>query len=287
MQTDERDYFIALALTEGIGPKILARLHQSFGSYKDVLVNTRQLQSVRGVGRGLAERIGEIDIAAMRLDLRRFERQHIHVCLYEDPAYPNLLTLLEDKPNLLFMRGAFTAADAKAVAIVGTRQPSENSLKAAWLYSTAFAATGWTIVSGLAKGVDKMAHQGALDAGGRTLAVLGNGVLNIYPYEHMPLAEQIERQGALLSEYHPDSEPSRGTLVMRNRLISALARALIVIEAGETSGALHAARYAHAQGRPVFALGNSSGNQSLLGSFAKPLPAMPQDLIAMLEDTQP
>jgi DNA processing protein len=136
----------------------------------------------------------------------------------------------------------------------------------------AMAARGWTIVSGLAAGIDSAAHWGALRAGGRTLAVLGCGARAVYPPQNAGLAAQVIQQGALLSEVRPDAPPSSPALVARNRLISGLSRAVIVVEAGGTSGSLRTARFAHAQGRRVYAVEYAeAGNRQLIADGARPL----------------
>jgi len=153
----------------------------------------------------------------------------------------------------------------------------------AYQLAAAFARRGWVVISGLARGIDTAAHRGALLAGGRTLAVLGCGVNVAYPPENWRLAGQVRANGALVSEAHPDAPPTATALMRRNRLIAGLSRAVIVVEAPDDSGALHAARYAHAQGRPVFAPDNSAGNAALLRDFASPLPDEIETLLAHLK----
>jgi DNA processing protein len=176
---------------------------------------------------------------------------------------------LEDRPLVVFWKGQISTADSKTIAIVGTREPQPDSLELARIWAQDMATRGWTVISGLARGIDGMAHRGALNGKGRTLAVLGSGVNVVYPPEHQTLAQEIVEHGALISELHPDSSPSTTALMRRNRLIASFAGAIIVVEAGAASGALHAARFGHAMGRPVYVVDNSAGNSALLRDFAR------------------
>jgi DNA processing protein len=190
-------------------------------------------------------------------------------------GYPQPLDEIPDPPPLLFVHGALQAADALAVAIVGSRHATHYGLTQAERLAGSLARAGFTIVSGLARGIDAAAHRGALAAGGRTLAVLGSGVLNIYPPEHQELAVQIRSQGAVLSEAPPHSNPLSGAFPQRNRIISGLALGVIVVEASARSGALITARHAMEQGRDVFAVPgrvdsrNSHGCHRLIRDGAK------------------
>lgn len=286
-EIDERTLLIALALTRGIGWKLIHRLLRRLGSYAAVLAaSTDELRTVRGVGAHIAARIRAIDAQRVAADLQRFAAQHISIATWQDDDYPGWLTSLngpEDKPLVIFWKGTFLPSDANAVAIVGTRQPQRASIAIAHDLAEAFALRGWIVVSGLARGIDTAAHQGALDGRGRTLAVLGGGVNRVYPRENVPLATQIIASGALLSEVHPDTSPSPNALVRRNRIITGLSRATIVVEAGAGSGALYAAQCAHEQGRAVFAVNNSAGNADLLAKFAYLLPEGGNAIDQMIE----
>jgi DNA processing protein len=188
-------------------------------------------------------------------------------------AYPAALAALPDAPPVLFIRGALDPVDWRAVAIVGTRQPSPTAYDRARIIAGELAQRGWTIVSGLAAGIDTAAHSGALRAGGRTLAVLGSGINVIYPPQNTDLAALVKTTGALLSEVHPDSPPNSPALVARNRMISGLSRVVIVVAAGATSGSLHAARFARVHGRLVYAVESDlDGNQQLIADGARSLP---------------
>jgi DNA processing protein len=234
--------------------------------------------AVPRIGPKLAAAIRTIDLDQTRAAIRAWTADGIAVLLREsvDPGYPSALRTMDDAPPVLFGRGNWSgdgASDSRAIAIVGARQPSLPATQLATELAAELAAHGWTIVSGLAAGIDTAAHTGALEAGGRTVAVLGSGVRVIYPPQNADLAARIMAQGAIFSEQHPDSPPNSPALVARNRLISGLSRAVIVVEAGESSGSLHAARFARAQGRRVFAVESPArGNQRLIGEGAQPMP---------------
>jgi DNA processing protein len=281
---DERTCAIALALTDRIGWKLIHRLLDRFGTLTLALdASTDELQTVPGIGQRIAASIHAINLGRLDADVRRFEAQGITLALWQDAIYPERLKTLDDKPLVLFWKGTLDPADAPAVAIVGTRGPAASSVQRAYRLAAAFARRGWVVISGLARGIDTAAHSGALLAGGRTLAILGCGVNVVYPPENWRLAGQVRASGALISEAHPDAPPTATALMRRNRLIAGLSRAVIVVEAPDNSGALHAARYAHAQGRLVFALDNSAGNAALLRDFASPLPDDIEALAAYIE----
>ncbi|MEP7289297.1 MAG: DNA-processing protein DprA [Chloroflexota bacterium] len=281
---DERTHIIALALTQRVGWKLIHRLLEYFGSVEAVLAaNAGELRQVQGIGPQIAASICAIDLQTVQADLQRFAAQSITTAVWRDPTYPARLATIDDKPLTLFWKGSFLPNDTQAIAIVGTREAQPESIKAAGEWSTAFAQHGWTVVSGLARGIDSAAHQGALQGGGRTLAVLGSGVNEIYPPENQKLASQIIANGALISEMHPDTGTLPNALMRRNRLITGLSRAVLVIEAGLDSGALYAGRGAYTQGRPVFVLNNSAGNASLLDEFAHLLPDNLDTLLAQIE----
>ncbi len=189
---------------------------------------------------------------------------------WSDPAYPAALTTIADPPPVLWTRGCAAALSVPAVAIVGSRAASPYALSVAGQLAGDLAASGLAIVSGLARGVDSAAHRGALGAGGVTVAVLGSGVDVIYPPEHAPLAKAIDRDGAVVSELVPGTEPQPWLFPRRNRIISGLSRAVVVIEAGEKSGSLITARCALDQGRDVLAVpgnvlsGRNRGAHTLL-----------------------
>jgi DNA processing protein len=191
------------------------------------------------------------------------------------PAYPPALAAIIDPPPVLWMRGVAAALERPAVAIVGSRAGSPYALAVAERLAADLSARGITVVSGLARGVDSAAHRGALGGPGSTIAVLGSGVDVIYPAEHRSLAREIEASGALLSEFAPGTPPLPMFFPQRNRVISGLSRAVVVIEAGEKSGSLITARSALEQGREVLAVpgnvlsGRNRGAHALLRDGAK------------------
>jgi DNA processing protein len=247
---------VRLACVRGLGPRLCRLLIDRFGSPEAVLsAEPRELESLRVVGPAVARAIREVAADPMPgrlLDL--CDARGVSVMVESDAAYPGLLSRIDDPPGLLFVRGAFEPRDALAVAIVGSRHATAYGRKVAWQLAGDLARAGYTVVSGLARGIDAAAHRGALDAGGRTIAVLGGGVLNVYPPEHEDLAAEVAASGAVVSEAPPLAPPFRGSFPQRNRIVSGLSLGTIVVQAGERSGALITARLAGDQGREVFAV---------------------------------
>ena len=190
----------------------------------------------------------------MEAEIALCRERGIDILTESDPRYPRMLRELPDPPGVLFVRGELKPEDALAVGIVGTRHGTPYGLRQAERLAGSLARAGLTVVSGLARGIDAAAHRGALAAGGRTIAVMASGVLNIYPPEHASLAEEVAAAGALLSEQPSRSPPLAGAFPQRNRLISGLSLGVIVVEAADRSGALITARHAMEQGREVFAV---------------------------------
>jgi DNA processing protein len=178
----------------------------------------------------------------------------VQIVLAGDPTFPRLLTELSDPPVMLFVRGQFTQADQLSIGMVGTRHCTSYGRTMAERLSKTLARYGITIVSGLARGIDAICHRGAIDAEGRTIAVLGSSVTDIYPPEHKELADQVAQHGVLVSETHPFAKPKAGVFPQRNRIISGLSIGVIVVEAAERSGSLITARHAGEQGRDLFAV---------------------------------
>jgi DNA processing protein len=171
-----------------------------------------------------------------------------------DAAYPDNLRTVHDRPPLVFVAGRLLPADARAVAVVGTRAASDRGMGMARAIAAHLVATGYTVASGLAAGIDTAAHTGALSAGGRTVAVIGTGLNRCYPPENEPLQGRIATECAVVSQFWPDAPPSRRTFPMRNAVMSGLSLGTVVVEAGQTSGSRMQARLALAHGRPVFLL---------------------------------
>jgi DNA processing protein len=189
----------------------------------------------------------------------------IDILTENHPSYPRALKEIHDPPGVLFVRGNLLEQDALAIGIVGTRHGTPYGLRQAERLAASLSRAGLTIVSGLARGIDAAAHRGALSAGGRTIAVLASGVMNIYPPEHDKLAEEVAAHGAVISEAPPHMEPLAGTFPQRNRIISGLSLGVIVVEAADRSGALITARHAYEQGKEVFAVPGSVENRTVRG----------------------
>jgi DNA processing protein len=214
-------------------------------------------------------------------------------CLLRDsPAYPPRLRDIPDPPSQLWVRGQRQALDGHAVAVVGSRRASPGALETARRLAAGLAGIGLTIVSGLARGCDAAAHRGALDAGGRTVAVLGSGLDVIYPPEHGGLADEIAGRGAVISELPRGSPPLPHHFRQRNRLISGLSVGVVVIEANERSGSLITAGYALAQGREVMVVpgtvhaGRNRGGHLLIRDGAA-LVENAEDVLAVLVHAMP
>ncbi|MFH1266412.1 MAG: DNA-processing protein DprA [Planctomycetota bacterium] len=253
---DDLALTLQLSLIPGVGPRTRQALLERFGSAADVLqAPPSELQTVPGVGPKLTRKIVEArDEIDAEEEMAVCRAHGVTILTVDDDEYPRLLREIHDPPGVLFVKGNFQPQDALAVAIVGTRHATQYGLRQAERLAGSLARTGLTIVSGLARGIDAAAHRGALAAGGRTLAVLGSGVLNVYPPEHEKLADEVAAQGAVLSEAPTRAAPLSGMFPQRNRIISGLALGTVIVEAGERSGALITARHAMEQGREVFAV---------------------------------
>ena len=247
---------LRLCLVTGIGPRLRQLLLERFGSARDVLAAApSDLREVPGIGTKISRAIVEARNGSEAAELiEECRRSDLALLLPRDERYPRLLEEIPDPPGVLFMRGEMLPRDGLAIGIVGTRHATHYGLTQAERLASGLARAGYTIVSGLARGIDAAAHRGALAAGGRTIAVLGSGVLNIYPPEHKELAAEVIKSGALLSESAPHSEPFSGAFPQRNRIISGLSLGVIVVEAPPSSGALSTAKHAREQGREVFAV---------------------------------
>jgi DNA processing protein len=247
---------VRLTMIPGIGPLTCRALLEQFQTAAKVLeAPAVRLRQVAGVGQKLAERITkagrEIDAEA---ELAHCRSLGVRLLSAADPDYPAPLKDIPDPPQVLYMLGNYEPADALAIAIVGARRSTPYGLRVAERLASALARVGLTVVSGLARGIDAAAHQGALKAGGRTLAVLANGLSEVYPPEHLELARKISQAGALLSEMPLDQQPLPGLFPQRNRIISGLCLGVVVVEATPGSGSLVTAEHAMEQNREVFAV---------------------------------
>ncbi len=247
---------LRVSLTVGVGPLIYRALLERFGDAKGVLQASRaDLIGTPGVGAKVADalrRSAQSEDAAELLSA--CQRYGVQVVTEDSDAYPALLSEIPDPPAVLFVRGNLAEADRLGIAIVGARQASPYGRRIAERLAGELSAAGMTVVSGLARGIDAAAHRGAMHGGGRTIAVLGGGVLNVYPPEHVGLADQVAESAALISECSPFHPPRTGSFPRRNRLITGMTLGVVVVEASFRSGALISARLAGEQGREVYAV---------------------------------
>ncbi len=199
-------------------------------------------------------------------ELLKVTERGLKLLCWESEGYPALLKSIDQPPPVLYVDGSLTADDGWAVAVVGTRDPSAYGLRVAQRFAAGLAENGVTVVSGLALGIDGAAHRAALEAGGRTLAVLGCGLDDVYPARHRALAEEIRRHGALVSDYPLGTRPEPANFPPRNRIISGLSLGTLVVEAGERSGALITVHFALEQGRETFAVPGSIDSRKSVGT---------------------
>jgi len=274
--------WVALSLTERIGSKTLRTLMAHFNHDPRAILaaDVDALQQVPGIGPKIAERIQAINLKQVEQAIPRWQSEGVRILVTDDYDYPRPLRPLDDAPPTLFVRGQWPLPSKKRIAVVGRREPSPNGRATASRLGMILAEQGHAVISGLAYGVDAAAHNGALTMpGAYLLAVLGCGVLNVYPPDHQGLAQAILRQGALVSEVHPYAKPAASNLVARNRIITGLSDAVIVVETEVDGGAMHAARFALAQGRPVYTFDwPATGNRALLANGAVALPPDLHDL---------
>lgn len=279
-------------MIKGVGAVRLSALMNHFGDLGVAWQAPIDALQAAGLSMHLAERINTArNVIDLDVVLERCKNQEIAILTWEDEEYPSRLKAIDQPPPVLYIKGNLISEDTWSVSIVGTRRVSAYGRQATEEIASYLASNGATIVSGLARGVDSIAHQSALKAGGRTLAVLGSGVDQIYPPEHRQLAEKIVSSGAVISDYAPGTPPDAANFPPRNRIISGLSMATVVVEAGETSGALITAQFAVDQGREVFAVpGNiyapqSKGTNRLISQGARPL-LTGLDLIELLNLTR-
>ncbi len=286
---ERKAYWVGFNLVRGIGAVRLKGLLDFFGSLEiawqapvDALqaagLSGKIIENLLVVRKGVnLERVWE-----------RIQTQGIHVMTWDDEAYPHRLKEIDQPPPVLYVRGEILDEDNFSVAVVGTRRITPYGRQVAEEVGRFLAQHGITVVSGMARGVDSVTHDACLRAGGRTFAVLGCGVDVIYPPEHERLAGRIIERGALISDYGPGTPPDSANFPPRNRIISGLSMATVVVEAGETSGALITATFAAEQGRDVLAVpGNinapqSKGTNRLIQQGARPL-LKPDDILDALQ----
>jgi len=256
------------ALTPQVGPVLFGRLIERFGSAQAALgTPASRLTEVEGIGQATADAIArQRDGADVLAEVELAARHEVRILCREDEDYPVLLRHLPDPPICLYVCGRLEPEDGVALAVVGARRCTTYGREQSRRFGYQLASHGLTVVSGLARGVDAESHKGALQAGGRTVAVLGNGLSRIYPPEHADLAGRICRQGAVVSELPMTYSPEAKNFLPRNRLIAGLALGVLVIEAARRSGSLTTARLASEYDREVFALPGRVDEQCAQGT---------------------
>ncbi|MDX1991589.1 MAG: DNA-processing protein DprA [bacterium] len=287
----DHPYWLGFSLVPNIGPKRLLRLLQTFGDLKTAWNATEQDLAYAGLDETLIHNIQQtrrkLDLDA---ELGKIQRWKARLLTLFDEEYPPLLKQVDDAPPVLYIRGKLLPSDQLALGIVGTRKATQYGKDVAQDLSRRLAQHDVTIVSGLAQGIDSAAHQGAINGGGRTIAVLGCGVDIIYPREHRELALQIIEHGAIVSEFPIGMQPIANNFPRRNRTLSGMTLGVLVVEAPEGSGALITASTAAEQGREVFAVpGNiyspmSRGTNHLIQDGAK-LVSRVEDILDELQVT--
>ncbi len=273
--TPEQRDWLRLTMVPGVGTTYFIQLLSRFHSPGQVLRASRAAIA-EVVGKSLAERIAQYaDAVDVDGQERQMDALGVRLLTLEDPDYPVRLAEIYDPPLLLFVRGELRSSDEHCIAIVGTRRATPYGLRVAENLGRDLAARGITVVSGMASGIDTAAHRGAIEVGGRTVAVLGCGVDVVYPPQNADLMKQIEEHGCVLSQFVMGTKPSAGHFPYRNRIISGLTLGTVVVEAPLSSGALITARQAAEQGREVFAVPGqigfhtSEGPHSLIRDGAK------------------
>jgi len=286
---DQVKYWVGFNMVRGIGPARLQALLNRFGDAQTAW-NAPPFELARTeLGRAPLQNLlklrAEIDLDA---ELRRLEDAGVQVLTTQDDGYPRLLRQIDQPPPVLYVKGSLRPEDEWAVAIVGTRHTKASGVEMTRYLAGDLARNRITVVSGLARGIDSEAHRSALDAGGRTIAVLGSGIDVIYPFENAALAKDIAASGALVSEFALGTKPERCNFPARNRIISGLSLGTLVAQAGESSGALITARFALDQGREVFAVPGSpldrgySGTNRLIQQGEAKLVVRAQDVLEEL-----
>ncbi len=253
-------FWLALWRVKGVGTKTYLSLLETFSEPSKVFSASTQELKNAGLSSVVAQRIKQVDYSEIEPDLKWLERKDCHLMCWCDADYPVLLKEIPDPPPVLFIRGDRNLLSSLQIAMVGTRNPSPVALKTAQAFAQSFANFGLTVTSGLALGVDQAAHKGALAASGRTIAVAATGLDRVYPASHKPLAEEIIKIGAMVSEFPIGTQPKPGYFPRRNRIISGLSLGVLVVEAAIKSGTLVTAKHAMEQGREVFAIPGSIHN---------------------------
>ena len=258
-------YWIALSMVPDVGPVRARKLLSVFGTPGKIFdAKMADLQGLEGIGLHIAKNIKGFSLwKSVENLIGALEQKEIQAVCMNDPAYPEMLRETEDAPVVLYMKGSVLPQDRYSIAIVGSRTMTDYGASIAERFSRDLVTMGFTVVSGMARGIDSLAHKAALKAGGKTIAVLGSGVDVPYPPENKTLMDKIAYAGCVMSEFPPGTPPEKENFPRRNRLISGLSLGVLVVEAAASSGALITARYANDQGKTVFAVpGNITSRKS-------------------------
>lgn len=288
----QNKYWLGFNIVPRIGPARLRALLQHFGDLETAWnAGSEQLLASGLDQRALQNLLKLRDSLSLDKEMEKVERAGVRLLTWDDEGYPKLLRQVDDAPPVLYVKGQLSVADEWAIAVVGTRRATSYGREAAHQFAAGLARNNITVVSGLARGIDSEAHKAALDAGGRTIAVLGCGVDIVYPPENRALAEAIARAGALVSEYPLGTRPDAQNFPPRNRIISGLSLGSLIVEGDENSGAMITARFALEQNREVFAIPgnvtyrNSAGANKLIRDGEAKLVLSVQDILVELNLT--
>ena len=253
---DPRESLVALNMIEHVGPVRVRQLLEHFGDAPAILrASKSQLLQVRGIGEETAEAIANWEKTVnLSSELKRIQEYGCHILTQTDADYPDLLRQIYDPPIVLYVKGRLSARDKNAVAMVGSRLTTHYGLETARKLAYQLAYVGVTVVSGGARGIDTAAHQGALSAKGRTVAVLGNGINIVFPPENVELFERIAAHGAVLTQFPFNRKADKQSFPIRNRIVAGMSLGTVVVEANLASGALITANFAVEYGRQVFAV---------------------------------
>lgn len=283
-----KTHYLALSSISGIGGVTARKLLDGFGSLATAFAASDEaLLAIPRLTPDMVQAMREADLDALDATLENYDAQGVRIVTWEDDDYPSNLLDARDSPYLLYVVGDFCPEDELAVAVVGSREASAGATDVAESLARELAEQGVTVVSGLAIGIDTAAHRGALAArNGRTLAVLGCGLKAIHPRGNSQMAWEIAERGAVLTEYAPDVTVRGPQLMARDRIVSGLSRAVVVVEAGLNSGSVDTAERARKQGRLVFAIHGSPGTDALIrsGATAIDLTSGTGDIIRLISE---
>ncbi|PIP19915.1 MAG: DNA-protecting protein DprA [Candidatus Omnitrophica bacterium CG08_land_8_20_14_0_20_41_16] len=258
---------ISLNMVGEIGSIRLSRLLKYFGNPENVLKDSSEkLMAVSGIGEKIAQQITSFKREDLDRELALAKKLGLKIITQDDAGYPENLKNIYDPPIVLYVKGELKTEDKLSMAIVGSRRASYYGLSSAEKFAYELSEKGFTIVSGMARGIDTYAHRGALKAGGRTIAIMGSGFNHIYPPENKKLAEETAKNGAVISEFPCDAKPLPQNFPQRNRVISGLSLGVLVVEAARNSGALITADFALEQGRDVFSLPGKVDSKTSFGT---------------------